>query len=107
VAIIDRAWRHESHDSGKRRGTTAVFFKRPFVTPSVAHSLSDAGVLVRKLSQLTPLSSAKLSRLTLGISSSSVESAVSSPAVYTGLSWIPSPRKPAESKPNLSRLGLA
>ncbi len=42
-----------------------------------------------------------------GISSSSVESAVSSPAVYTGLSWIPSPRKPAEAKPNISQLYLS
>ncbi len=27
--------------------------------------------------------------------------------MYTGLSWIPSPRKPAEAKPNLSQLYLS
>jgi hypothetical protein len=42
---------------------------------------AEAGVLVRKLSQL--FRSAKLS----GISCCSVESAGSEPAVYTGLSW--------------------
>jgi hypothetical protein len=27
--------------------------------------------------------------------------------VYTGLSWTPNPRKPAEAKPNLSQLYLS
>ncbi len=31
---------------------------------------------------------------------------MSYPAVYTGLSWTPSPRQPAEAKPNLSQLYL-
>ncbi len=68
--------------------------------------IPEVGVLVRKLSRLTPLSYAKRG-LTPGISYCSVDSAVNQPAVYTGLSWTPSPRQPAEAKPNLSQLCLA
>ncbi len=48
--------------------------------------------------------SAELSGLTPGVSYCSVESAVSQPAVYTGLQWTLSPRQSAEAKPNLSQL---
>ncbi len=64
----------------------------------------EVGVLVRKLSRLTPLSYAKRG-LTPGISYCSVDSAVSQPAVYTSLT--PSQRQPAVTKPNLSQLCLA
>jgi hypothetical protein len=50
------------------------------------------GSVSQKIEAANPARSAKLSGLTLGNLSCFVESAVSKPAVYTGLSWTPSPR---------------
>ncbi len=63
----------------------------------------EAGVLVRKLSQLTPLSYAKHPRH----SYCSVESAVSLPAVYTGLLWTLSRLRPNQTLVSYTLAGSA
>ncbi len=79
----------------------SIFFQCMYEYDFVHHENTRSGSFSQKIE------SAKLSGLTPGVSYCSVESAVSLSAVYTGLQWTPSPRQPAETKPNLSQLYLS
>jgi hypothetical protein len=88
--------------------TTCIFFAGSVSVHVCLTEEPEAGVFVRKLSQLTR--SAKLSWLTPGISSCSVESSVSQPTVYTSLprTWSPNRRlRPNQTLVSYTLAGFA